>query len=324
MKWEIVAFALILLPCASFAIDCSGAGAEISDSYSSVCTITPNSPWSQAMPFIAAAFTLVSLLIALAYMHAKLREDARSEVWAKDEAKNLAITVLLFAGLLVFFTGACSVAAGYTGGDPFESSKSYINHLLQENGNSVLRSLTYGSIADQKEATKYIYVGAVPFFGSGVASHANMRAHSANKELIIDIYLPILASLTAQLYILDAIQMVGASLLLPFAFVMRLIPFTREFGNILIAVFFGIYIVAPMLYAMSGGVFECNVLAGTPSKANFYSYGLDGTDSGSVQEMVLYKVGSTIPQAVFLPNIVLIVTITCIMSLSKALRAMAV
>jgi len=289
---------------------------------------------------------LVAAMIALAYMHSKVRMDAQTEMWAKDEAKNLAISVLLFACIFVFFSGSCMLAMQYTknavnpsssddGMSPFSAAKSYMNNLLENNGKSVLRALTKMSINDQKAATKFSYLGAAPFWGTGVGPDANRRALSSHKELVIDIYLPIVASLTAQKYLLDAMQWVGASLLLPFAFVMRLIPFTREFGNFLIAIFFGIYIVVPFMYALSGAVFTNDILGpgshgywNNPNnnyKDNFYSYGLDGGDKAtmSTEDTVLFRIGSTIPQAVFIPNLVLVVGITCIMAMSKALHAIA-
>jgi hypothetical protein len=68
------------------------------------------------------------------------------------------------------------------------------------------------------------------------------------------------------------------------------------------------------------------------SAHNFYSYGIDGGNgedggaySGAVMgNAMLFRIGSTIPQAVFLPNLVLVVGVTCVMSLSKGLRAIAV
>ena len=82
------------------------------------------------------------------------------------------------------------------------------------------------------------------------------------------------------------------------------------------------------IYAMSGAAFEKIASCGSAcrmSSANaFYSYGIDGKVDGNPQDAVLYKIGSTIPQAVFLPTLVLIVAITCIMALSKALKAISV
>jgi hypothetical protein len=324
MKWKLIAFfALAALLQPAYAATCT--------SYACLCGVDSfdEGDGHFALSFIAIAFAFVSTAIALAYMYGRFRQDERAAVWAKDEAQNLLITALLFAGLLVFFTGSCALAVDYSGGSPLSVSKAYISTLLSNTGQTVLRDLTFRSILNQEKATDYAYVGFTPFKGSGVAGYANYRAHSSNKELLIDLYLPIIASLNAQKYLLDMVGWIGAGVLLPFAFVMRIIPFTRDFGNMLIAIFFAAYIVAPTLYALSAHVFLDNMKVldrGVAVDSDlFYSYGIDAgpqTDNG--KDTVLYKIGSTLPQAIFLPNLVIIISITCAMAVSKALRAIAV
>jgi len=325
------AFALPLLLLASLAYaDCP----DPSDhSYLAVCGVDAfNCSSGGALDWIALAFMFVAVAISLTYMYSRLKEDPAAATWAKDEAANLAISVLLFAGILAFFTGSCAIAQEYSGANPFTASKTYLQALLQANGQGVLKELTSKSISEQMGATWYLYVGFTPFFGSGLAGRADLRAHSAEKEFLIDLYLPLVASLNAQLYLLQAIEWVSASVLLPFAFVMRLIPPTREFGNMLIALFFGLYIVVPTMYAMSGKVFmdiinpvlapECVVCQ---MHNLFYSYKLDPDPTGfAFKDMYFYRIGSTLPQAVFLPNLVIVVTVATISALSKALRAFAV
>jgi len=320
--------AIALLAMASLA---QAGNCDAPKTYQEVCGIGAFDDCYGSSGFIVAAFMVVSLAIALAYMYSKLRQDPSMGVWAHDEAFNLLVSVFLFVGLLLFFSGSCSLAMGYSAGstgnsDPFRTSQNYMDRLLAGNGLDVLRGLTSDSLENQKTATYYIYYGLTPFFGSGSAGKAGYKAFSAHEEFLIDLYLPMIASLNAQKLILQTLQWVGAAVLLPFAFVMRLVPPTREFGNVLIALFFGTYIVVPTMYAMSGAAF--GQIAATPvqvSGANsFCSYGLDRDSCTPFQKTVLYKIGSTIPQAVFLPNLVLIVAITCTMAVSKALRAIAV
>ena len=329
MKKAALAFAVLLLAATLRA----GPGCTATPTgYIEVCGIGAFDSCYGTSEFIGMVFMLVSLCIALAYMYSQFRHDPQMGVWAKDEAANLAISVLLFAGLIAFFTGSCTIASEYSknatlNANPFTASQNYIDALLSSNGRDMLYRLTADSLQDQEKGTFYAYYGLTPFYGTGAASKAGWKAFSAHKEFVLDLYLPMIASLNAQKFILQAIQWIGASLLLPFAFVMRLFPPTREFGNVMIAVFFGAYIVVPAMYAMSGAAFEkiTSCTACRMSSANaFYSYGIDGKVDGNPQDAVLYKIGSTIPQAVFLPNLVLIVAITCIMALSKALKAISV
>ena len=295
----------------------------------------PTTDGGNAFSFIVVTFALVSFVIGLAYMYSKVREDAATGVWAKDEAYNLIISVLLFAGILIFFTASCEIAVSSSDKEnPIKASQNYLDTLIQSNGLNVLKRLSSDSITNQLDATKYLYLGLSPFWGDGVAMKANRKAHSANREYLIDLYLPILASLTAQKYVLQGIAWMGASVLLPFAFVMRLVPPTREFGNMLIALFFGMYIVVPAMYAMSAQIFTDHVrnvgvpYTVDPSLQKFQSYGLDNNQyppsDTQIKGTTFYMIGSTIPQAVFLPNLVIVVAVTSIMALSKALRAIAV
>jgi|GEM_PF-915319 len=325
------AFALLAL-----AIPACSAAAPPLPSYTganSTCTVESfaTAGGGEAVYFIAMAFALVSFAIGLAYMYSKVREDPATGVWAKDEAYNLVISALLFAGILVFFSGACSIAQGYAGNkSPIAASQMYLDSLLQSNGLNVLKGLQSDSLQNQLDATKYYYLGLSPFWGDGIAMRANRKAYSAQREYLIDLYLPIVASLTAQKYVLQGIAWMGASVLLPFAFVLRLVPPTREFGNMLLALFFGMYIVAPTMYAMSASVFATNVMNSTAysvtSLQKFQSYALDNsqTPPADIKSTVFYRIGSVLPQAIFIPNLVIIVTVTSIMALSKALRAIAI
>ena len=324
------AFAFALL---ALAVAASWAADGEPPTYEETCGVESfaASGGGEGLSFIAITFALVSFAIGLAYMYSKFREDPAMGVWAKDEAYNLIISVLLFAGILVFFTASCSIAEGYSYGNPIMKSQAYLDTLISSNGLSMLRTLTSDSITNQLDATKYLYLGLTPFWGDGVAMRANRKAHSAHREFLIDLYLPIIASLTAQKYIIAGIAWMGAYVLLPFAFVMRLVPPTRDFGNMLIALFFGIYIVVPTMYALSGQAFAQavsgpNAPYSVTTLQKFHSFGLDNSESlqGSEKDTVLYRIGSTIPQAIFIPNLVIVVAITCIMSLSKALRAIAV
>jgi len=305
---------------------------EVGNTYAQTCGMESFDDCGNATAFIVVALALVAFAIGLTYMYAKLKQDARTEMWAKDEASNLVITVFLFVGLIAVFQASCAIVSETVGANPFDATDAYLERLASANGFNVIRTLTFESLNNQMDATKYIYIGLAPFYGEGVALDANRKAWSAHKEMVIDLYLPILASLNAQKFALRVIQWVGASLVLPFAFVMRIIPATRDFGNVLIAIFFVAYIAVPFMYVSSYHAYSRIASDPLPCVScpdqvhNFYSYGLDGSTGAGLDEKnaVFYKIGITIPQAVFIPNIVAIVGITCIMALSKALKALAV
>ena len=317
MKFHVALLCILALFCAAHAEDPVPAA---------TCS---SGDFAKSFSFVVVTLAVVSAAIGLVYMYSKVREDPALSVWAKDESYNLLISLLLFAGILAFVNGACMLSNAYVGQDPFDAATNYVDRLATNNGLNVIKSLTSQSLGNQAKATAYLFIGLTPYAGSGSAFNANYRALSSHKEMMIDMYLPIIASLNAQKYLLQGIEWVSLSILLPFAFVLRLLPFTRDFGNMMIALFFAMYIIVPVSYALSAKAFD-SITSPTgimsdinqPSVFNFNSYGLDG-DGPTGRDTVLYRVGSTIPQAVFIPNLVLIIAITATMSISKALKAFA-
>lgn len=290
---------------------------------------------------LGITFMLVTVAIAGAYMYGKAMHSSEAEVWAKDEAGNLLISVLLFAGLAIVFGGACSLAEEYAGGSPFVASYQYLDRLVYNTAIPAVKNLVLQSLQEQKEATRYLYIGFIPFTGHGVASDANQRALSANKEFMIDLLLPMVASLSAQRQALQIIEIFASSMLLPFAFMLRIIPPMREIGNMLIALFFGIYIVAPTMYAMGGAAFEkvldnpishmttCTVYSGFPPLPRqvpcpVHDFSDWSFDASTGRDAWLFRIGSVMPQAVFLPNLIIVVVTTCTMALAKGLRTIQV
>jgi hypothetical protein len=303
------------------------------------CTITDSDfQQNDASVFIIQILVLVTLMISLSYMYGKFKPDPRFELWAKDEVGNLVISIFLFVLIIAFFQGTCDFVKNLGnppfGKPPVEVAINHLNFLIKTNGLSVLRELTFGSLNNQFQGTWYFFFGLTPFSGSGVALKANQRALSAHKEMVIDLYLPILASLMAQRYILETSNWIGLSLMLPFAFIMRLFPLTRDYGNILISIFLVVYIIAPTLYALSAQVFE--KIISSPKNCincdvyNFYVYSLDegsgyggGANSNATWEnSKSFRLGSIIPQAVFVPNLIIVISITAIMSFSKTLKSL--
>ncbi|MEM4554394.1 MAG: hypothetical protein QXT25_00905 [Candidatus Anstonellaceae archaeon] len=289
--------------------------------YADVCEISNFHP--DALPFIGYALALASLIISIAYMYGKLAHNIKAETYAKDEAQNLLVTIVLLVGLLTFFTGSCRLAVEYIGKSPFEASYAYINSLLVNNGLAIVRELVYSSYGNQLDATAYLFVGFTPYQGYGMAHMAAWRAISSHKEFLIDLYIPIIASLNAQKYLLSMVEFVGAAVLLPFAFVMRIFPMTREYGNILIALFFGLYIIVPSVYALSAHTYA-KIMQNPYQIAGHSFEDKQAFGDGTGKDSLLYRLSSTLPQAIFIPNLVLVVLITCVNAISKALRTIAV
>jgi hypothetical protein len=307
----LVLAALALLPVA-YAIDYTGTD--------SVC-------WNEGYAnfnWVFMAFALTVFLISFAYMLSKVFESPEMGVWAHDELFNLGVSVVLFAVLVGCFIASCEIVQGFSGGmSPFAATYNYLDGIAG-NGLNALRDLTKSSLQNQLDATSYLNIGWPASDARGVATKASLRAVSSHKEMVIDLALPLLASIRAQKTVLQILELVSLSVILPFAMVLRILPFTREGGNLLIALSFAMYVVLPAFYALSAEAWkEVVERPWGVSVFNYRDWGLDAGAACPAGDCVLFRIGSMIPQAVFLPNLALIMLITCTMAISKGLRQLS-
>ncbi|VVB58703.1 Uncharacterised protein [Candidatus Anstonella stagnisolia] len=281
--------------------------------------------------WIAMAFMLTIALIALAYMFAKATENEAAGVWAHEEMFGLGISVAVVAGMVALTIGSCEVLSAYSQSpeisgiyadqNPFLVSYTYLNDL-SNNGLWSIEAQTKDSLKKQLDATEFLYVGVPVIKSKGIPTKASLKALSTQKEMVIDMMLPLVVSLKAQKGVLQLIEIAGMAVMLPFAIILRIIPFTRSAGNIMLAVVFGLFVVVPATYVLSAyawrGIGQNSVLMGGDFSFKDRAIG----DACGEADCQLYQIGSLIPQAVFIPNLVIVVATTCVMGLSKALQAL--
>ncbi len=312
-----LALGLMLLPGAAFA--------QSQNSYISSCAFSIVGSTAQSV--LPLVFMLVVVLISLAYVFGHGLHYPSMEVWAKDEFANLIISAVFVVGIFAFFSLGCVVTNTVdqgvimTGTTPFTIIYNYLDDLGNNYGMSTVTYLTKNSINQQYAATAYLYVGFPIIGGYGVAQKAYYKARSQQNELLIDLAMPAIASLRIQRSIFVFIEQMSFSVLLPLALILRVLPFTRDYGNFAIALVFGLYIVLPMTYVLFANV-HYNYVKSHPEQflGNSAVYGNDV----AVPEAYWYKLGILFPQAILFPNIAIVIVTAAIMSLSRAFRAIAV
>jgi hypothetical protein len=272
-------------------------------------------PFLGALPLIFTAFSLTVFMIAIAYMLSKAFQNVAYEVWAKDELAHLGLSCALIFCVFGAFQIGNSIAQSYAtglGANTFEVAYNYLDKLVVTDGLDIVRGLTYGSLNDQFAATSYLFIGWPIIGGGGVSPHANKKTWSQQKELLIDIFMPAIISLRVQKMLLNMIEIFGVSVLLPIALVLRVFPFTRDIGNFLIALSFGLFIVLPLTYVLNAKASnEIDTGGGTVIVDKVI-----GSDA-------LSSIGKIIPQAVLLPNISIVIVVTFVQALGKAMRVFA-
>ncbi|OIO21026.1 hypothetical protein AUJ17_04020 [Candidatus Micrarchaeota archaeon CG1_02_47_40] len=263
-------------------------------------------------------FALTIFLMALAFMYSKFfaHGNAYLDVWLRDEAVHLGWSVL-FAVLLLggaFLENSLSTAENFIGGTAAEGALAYASEYidgLAEQGIDMMGELTEDSIKLQGSSTTVIFTGKPFMTGKGEGKGTEKRAYSSSQELAIDLLIPMVASLKMQSQIL---AMLAIPSILPsfaaFALFLRALPITRKGGNYLLALSFALFVLLPAFYLFASYAQEQMAEMPSPSIAQDDYIGFE------IFALLL-------PQAVFLPNIALMLIITATTAIAAAIRGVS-
>lgn len=324
------AFFAILL----FSFACAAFPASACESVSA-STILNSSLLPSAGPTIAVIMLLAILIIVFAYMVGSVVGNTNWIVFAKDELYHLLFSACLLAaigGILFFSCTLGSALADYSlssisassqasfsctnNGDMYAFSSCFLG-LLESDAKTTSSILIRQSISKQLQASN-AYSTYVPFFGGWTISpDAYKRTHATMYDMLSFSFVsPALLSISLQKQFLDFMGIFGPAVLLPLAFMLRVLPPTRTLGNMFIAVSIGVLVLFPLMYAINAAMYEavfsdCSKIS---AATDDYVMGPCGTP-GSFSE-----IAKLIPQAFFLPNFTLAVFITFLGAAAKALR----
>lgn len=276
------------------------------------------------IPLVAA---LVLLMVALAYMLGQLFSNVHLSMWAKDELYQLVLSLAMIALIVAIFQGLCAFTSAETlslastsmfpgVSNPFSLAEQHLEWLATAQGMAASESLMKSSLHDQYEATAFLYIGyPPPFGGQSGAFNANYKARAQYKDMLLNFLMPSIISLRLQGIALHLIEVYTISLLLPLALLLRMFPFTRTMGNFLIALSLACYTLLPLLYALFA-----------VTAYSHFALILSGTINPIFTDPLVSEfatVALIIPQAVFLPNIAIVLLVTFTQALVKGLNAIA-
>lgn len=285
---------------------------------------------------LVMAILVMGLIFGLAYMLSSAFERPEWAMWAKSEAATLLFSVLLIFIVVGAFGASCTLSnlmlfkdsrgfASGTGLSGFDASISpanraiyYLDRLMQNYGLSTATNLVRSSVNDQFAGTAYAYWSVPVLDGGGMAFKANRRAWSAHKDMLADLYMPFLISIKVQQMLLGMLMSGVLAILLPAALLLRTFFASRDIGNLLIALSFSIFFALPLVYCFS--------LEATGAMESLFG-GVRGNPFGNLsiaRDTIVgdsfQRIGFLAAQAVVIPNLALIVTVTMTMALNKALR----
>ncbi|MEW6528491.1 MAG: hypothetical protein AB1391_01235 [Candidatus Micrarchaeota archaeon] len=329
-------FFIFLLFSASNAVSIGNCAAATFDSYIEI----------MKGPLGVLMFSIV-LALALIYMIANAFHRPEYIVLVKDESFHLLISVML----LVFFGLGMEIGCGVVGsafdfaykniskaGDPCYLPEESVQkiavcsmQMMENDANELINAYTKKNIDLQVEASAYIsYFGITG--GATFGPDAYLRAHAIFIDNVKNMFtLPAYLSIRAQNIIMQFFLGTGTytgaiiQYLIPVAFLMRFIPFFRQIGNIMIGLAVAIFIIVPVFIALNGIMY---LYIFTPEQCSQYSdlvydnvFELSGA-SGCNSSINILKVARLYPQAFLLPNLTIVIFITFVNSLNKALKVL--
>ena len=204
---------------------------------------------------------------------------------------------------------------------PAMRASDYIDTLSQVYGLKLAEDLTRSAVNDQFNSMAYAYWSVPVLNGGGLAFKANSRAWAAHKDILIDLYMPMMISLQVQKFMLSMAMTSVLTILLPAALLLRTFFVSRDIGNLLIALSFSIYFALPITYSFgyeASTNLSNQMCGGTCASGN--PFGNLGIAYDPVVGDSFQRIGFISTQAILIPNLALVVMVTMTMALNKALK----
>lgn len=291
--------------------------------------------------YTGMAIALVVVLVVAAYMIGTASNNVNLLLFAKDEMFHLGISLMLIMTIGGFLIFSCTIISGfldfslqsllggsstcYSGTEsPSSVARCYIA-VIEGDARSMLRSATRESV--RYEMSSGMIFGLYNPLTGGIMTplDAEKKTYGMQLDMVsMTFILPALTSISMQKFFLNfGIDFIRY--LLPAALFFRVLPKARTMGNLLIAVAIAMYVFLPTMYALNAAMDE----------VIFRSPELGCTSGSDTEELIkdtvmgdcdslynFWAVARLLPQAYFLPNLTLAVTITFLSGINKALKVL--
>ncbi len=219
--------------------------------------------------WIMLALLIMTFIISLAHMVARIGNRPEWEAWAKNESYQLILSAVIAASIIFLADISCVVSTELAGGDAFDISDEFLTRNYEE-AMSIIYSLYRTVFILDLMGNFQIASATNPLFVKPM--FPGLSAIAGHFRSIIAIIALLAGNLMVQKIGLELIEQTAFNILLPLGLVLRVFPITRDAGSFIIAVAFGFYIVFPLTYVMAS-----EVVASLPDEGNWANYlGLPG------------------------------------------------
>jgi hypothetical protein len=278
--------------------------------------------------WIPLAFTgmfIVLLFLSIVYMMSVIIVKPEWVVWIKDEFYQILISVAIMLVLVFALSVICNVFLTLAGNDPFLIAHNYLNTLVWDKTINLATTAFQFSVICQMVAGYRMQVGPGSL-GVGFMPNAGLRAIAVCFDFIYAFFAGISASLMVQDIGLSIIQAFAFRIMLPLGIIFRIFPSIRKAGAFLIALSLGLYMVYPLCFVMNkmivDSVVPTIVLPPIETYVQPFLYAILSPFM-PLAIIGLYSLmkeaAFLIPQAVFLPTLNLVITLTFIKNAARVL-----
>ncbi|MDD5171785.1 MAG: hypothetical protein PHF60_01995 [Candidatus ainarchaeum sp.] len=205
-----------------------------------------------AVPMVAI---IVAIFLALMGMLSKTISDPKLEAWTKTEIRELIAGVIIVVIVTAFFISSSGITIALTGkSDPITAATDVLDGLVEK------YDIAYVYIVQAatkiRVAATYSPYSAIPLWYVSINYTTNPLAGIAIMLNSLNMATQALANV---IYLAEGLRLlllfckaVVPPVILPLAFVLRLIPFTRKTGNTLIAVGLAAVVILPFSVVLAG------------------------------------------------------------------------
>ncbi|NYZ78995.1 hypothetical protein H0N99_02505 [Candidatus Micrarchaeota archaeon] len=276
--------------------------------------------------------SLIFLSFSLIYMLSKIFSKPEWAVWIKDEFYQAIISVAIVVLLVVVISAVCSIFTNVAGADPFVIAHTYLNGLVWDKTINLATRAFQDSLICQLAAAYKTHVGSKSL-GTTYQQSIGLRTVATNFDFLYTLFVGLSASLMVQDIGLSIIQAFAFRIMLPLGILFRVFPFLRRAGATFIALALGLYIVYPLCFVMNQMVVNA-VMKDPVMSASFISSsaGLPVVEGFALAiispflpwalidiVLLLQEVAKLLPQAIFLPTLNLVITLTFVKNASRVL-----
>jgi hypothetical protein len=283
-------------------------------------TCTIGSEYNSWQPIVVVVILAVTMLLAIVYMLGRATARKEWEAFVKVEMHSVLVSVIWVVIIAALANFTCQVSCVASKNEnPFDVSISYLAGIRDKLETNINFALDAAKQVKIDSASMFAITEAGPY----VRMYDGCNVVSGNQEMLGNIVAPFIGSIIAQQFLLMFVSIAAFQVLLPIGVILRIIPFAREAGALLIGIAFALYIILPLMYVMADMASK-EVLAKYDKKMQDIGEAtwVDGKQCLTPGPLTnnLEAIGYLLPQAVFFPVLAGIITVAAARVFTKVFQ----